>query len=441
MRSWSSNLRRAVLTAFVVTALATPVIASSVRMLQLNNLKSLGMSFLTYHDVYKRFPTDISDSEGKPLLSWRVALLPFIEQDQLYRQFKINDPWDAWINKECMKSRNPYAHPWFAYDSGRTGVVMPRGAETFWGEGGRRSMADVKGDPRRTILLIEVDENHAPYWSEPRDLAFDSKEPRKGLHWHWQYGFVRERGCFALFADGRVRMISEYISDDELRQLFSGESTASLKLNWHEAMFQLPQHGLLIAPSLVIALAASIGGLAVLRKLWSGRPVAPGELLLLILGVEYFVLFATFIGTYQYELLSSGTWRDSSLFTWLVLPARIAGCVFSMLALLQLRNTPRWRLLFGGLLLLLALATLDATKPDRNWPEKAILVMPAPFLMALAGVGAILLTRSETPQPGSSRRAHWFGVLACFVPLIWFSIWWFLGYVDYSPIWFQVVRE
>src|SRR5262245_56643165 len=160
-----------------------------------------------------------------------------------------------------MKSRNPYAHPWFAYDSGRTGVAMPRGPRTFWGDGGRRTIADVKGDPARTILLIEVDEHHAPFWSAPRDLIFDPQDPRKGPGWHWQYGFMRERGCFALFADGRVRMISEYVSDDELRQLFSGESTASLKLNWREAMFRLPRYGWLIAPTLAIALAASIGGL------------------------------------------------------------------------------------------------------------------------------------------------------------------------------------
>jgi Protein of unknown function (DUF1559) len=440
MRNWLITRRRAVIAILALAALASPVVASSVRMYWINHLRSLGLGFSTFHDVYKRFPSDISDSEGKPVLSWRVALLPFIEESSLYMKFRTNDPWDAWINKECVKGNNPYSHPWSAYDSGRTSVVMPRGRGTFWGEGGRRTIADIKGDPARTILLIEVDEGHAPFWSEPRDLIVDPDEPRKGLGWRWQCGFMKERGCSALFADGQVLMISEHISDDQLRCLFSGESTGPLSLNWHQAMFQLP-HGWLIAPSLAIAFAASLGGSAVLRKLWLRRPVAPGEFFLLILGVEYFVHFATFIGTYEYELVSSGIWGDASRYKWLALPARIAGCVFCTLALIQLQIVPRWRILFGGLLLFLALATLDAMKPDRSWPEKALLVVPAPFVMAFAGIWAILLTRSEVPEAGPSRRAHWLGVFGCFVPLIWFSIWWFLGYVDYSPIWFQVVRE
>jgi len=61
-----------------------------------NNLKQIGIAFHSYNDAYKRLPTAATFApNGQPLLSWRVALLPFLEQDHLYRQFKLNEPWDS----------------------------------------------------------------------------------------------------------------------------------------------------------------------------------------------------------------------------------------------------------------------------------------------------------------------------------------------------------
>src|SRR5262249_22169179 len=55
-----------------------------------NNLKQILLGFHQYHDKYNFLPRDIS-SCGKPLLSWRVAILPFIGQDELYKQFKLDE--------------------------------------------------------------------------------------------------------------------------------------------------------------------------------------------------------------------------------------------------------------------------------------------------------------------------------------------------------------
>jgi hypothetical protein len=49
-----------------------------------------------YHDVYKGFPAAyIADEDGKPLHSWRVALLPFLERADLYERYNFNEPWDS----------------------------------------------------------------------------------------------------------------------------------------------------------------------------------------------------------------------------------------------------------------------------------------------------------------------------------------------------------
>src|SRR5262245_822885 len=68
-----------------------------------NNLKQIMLAFHNYHDLYNGMPSAaICDKNGKPLLSWRVAILPLIEQDNLYKQFKLDEPWDSEHNKKLI---------------------------------------------------------------------------------------------------------------------------------------------------------------------------------------------------------------------------------------------------------------------------------------------------------------------------------------------------
>src|SRR5262249_58195605 len=60
-----------------------------------NNLKEIGLALHAHHDVHRRLPpAGIGDRDGKPLLSWRVAILPYIEQNDPYKQFDLNQPWE-----------------------------------------------------------------------------------------------------------------------------------------------------------------------------------------------------------------------------------------------------------------------------------------------------------------------------------------------------------
>src|SRR5262249_20669195 len=68
-----------------------------------NNLKQIVLAFHNYESAYGSFPAAaICDKAGKPLLSWRVAILPFVEQDNLYQQFHLNEPWDSEHNKKLL---------------------------------------------------------------------------------------------------------------------------------------------------------------------------------------------------------------------------------------------------------------------------------------------------------------------------------------------------
>jgi RNA polymerase sigma factor (sigma-70 family) len=68
-----------------------------------NNLKQIALAMHNHHDVYGFFPASaIYNKEGKPLLSWRVALLPFLEEDNLFKQFHLDEPWDSAHNKKLL---------------------------------------------------------------------------------------------------------------------------------------------------------------------------------------------------------------------------------------------------------------------------------------------------------------------------------------------------
>ena len=61
-----------------------------------NNLKQIVLALHNYHDVYKCFPSAVlTDESGRPIRSWRVAILPFMEQQALYKQYDFNQPWDS----------------------------------------------------------------------------------------------------------------------------------------------------------------------------------------------------------------------------------------------------------------------------------------------------------------------------------------------------------
>jgi RNA polymerase sigma factor (sigma-70 family) len=73
------------------------------RQQSVENLKLIALGMHNHHEVYGFFPAAaIYSKDGKPLLSWRVALLPFFEEDNLYRQFHLDEPWDSAHNKKLL---------------------------------------------------------------------------------------------------------------------------------------------------------------------------------------------------------------------------------------------------------------------------------------------------------------------------------------------------
>ncbi len=181
-----------------------------------NNLKQIGLAIHNYHDTHREFPTDITDDQGKRLLSWRVRLLPYLEQAPLAKQFRLNEPWDSEHNRQLLAQMPaPFRNPAIA-DPMMTNYLAPRGEGTLWeGKSGRISMFDVTDGTSNTIMLVEANADKAVPWTKPDDLEVNLQNPLAGL------GMARPAGFAALFADGSVKMISPTIAPDVLRALFT----------------------------------------------------------------------------------------------------------------------------------------------------------------------------------------------------------------------------
>ena len=146
-------------------------------------LKDVGLALLNYESAFKTYPiaknTDYFDESGKAKLSWRVHLLPFLGQQPLYNQFKLNERWDSPHNLQLLeKMPDVFRDPADPVGSTKTRSVRLTGAVAPFKETGpgppRREFID--GDTS-TLFLISCGADRAVPWTAPDDLPFDENSP------------------------------------------------------------------------------------------------------------------------------------------------------------------------------------------------------------------------------------------------------------------------
>ncbi len=193
------------------------------------NLKQMGLAFQNFHDVNGHFPADIRGKEGKPLLSWKVAILPFLaDQGELFNEFHKDEPWDSPHNKALI-ARMPAVFTVPGAEDAETGQTFYRGfagAGTLFDpkERGGVAMADITDGTSNTMLLVEAKE--AVSWTKPEsDLTFeDDQNLQKVKALLDKLGGHREGGFSVLFCDGSVRFIRHNVSLHVLRGLITRAS-------------------------------------------------------------------------------------------------------------------------------------------------------------------------------------------------------------------------
>lgn len=143
----------------------------------LRQLKQIGLAIHNYEAAYGHLPRDIADRDGKPLLSWRVALLPFLDRGGLYGSFKLDEPWDSPTNGK-VGSVTPavYQLPGRDGGDGRTSFQGLAGPGTLFEPGKKRLLVHVTDGLSNTLAVV-VGGPPVP-WTKPGGLPFDPKAPK-----------------------------------------------------------------------------------------------------------------------------------------------------------------------------------------------------------------------------------------------------------------------
>jgi len=180
----------------------------------MNNLKQLGLAMHVYADTHGSFPPAvIIGPDGKTPHSWRVAILPYLDQVALYNSYKLDEPWDSENNKQVLEHmpvffRNP--------NDDRPGpnssyFAITGEATLFSGKQGSR-FADILDGTSNTILFVEA-KREIP-WTKPEDIPFEQATPS-------QLGGFANNGFNAAFADGSVRFLQNTVDAALLKYLIT----------------------------------------------------------------------------------------------------------------------------------------------------------------------------------------------------------------------------
>jgi hypothetical protein len=173
---------------------------------------------LAFEQKNGTFPVFASrDKAGKPLLSWRVHLLPYLGESALYRQFNLDEPWDSPHNKKLIAKMPAVYRPSSPRLAGehRTVLLAPLGEATMFPPRGGLRIADVHDGTDKTVMLVDAADEQAVVWTRPEDWKYDPKDSFRGL--------ARRHGGAIMvgMVDGTVQFLPKSIDRATMAALFT----------------------------------------------------------------------------------------------------------------------------------------------------------------------------------------------------------------------------
>jgi hypothetical protein len=220
----------------VLIALLVPAVQkvrhAAARIQSANNLRQMAIGMENYNAVNGHLPEAVPDPKlkGPTKLSWRVELLPYVEEDMLYKQFHHDEPWDSPHNKALLTAMpRVFAHPNHPQENAQ-GLTYYRvfvGEHTPFPPGKVTKLpADFPDGVANTILIIEA-ADPVP-WTKPDELVYDPDRPLPRLGGHYP------GGANATLADGSAMFlrVGNGLSDETLRRAIDPKDGKPLGADW-----------------------------------------------------------------------------------------------------------------------------------------------------------------------------------------------------------------
>lgn len=192
-------------------------LAARARPEAIKKLKQLALALHNYHDAFKRFPPAIlPDEQGKPLLSWRVLILPFIDRGELYGEFNLDEAWDSPHNLKLL-DRMPdiFRCPMARVPEDHTVFLVPSGEDTVFSTPRGTAIRQIIDGTSKTIAIVEADDAHAVPWTKPDDWPYDPDNPTFGLGKHFGDRFL------TAFCDGSMHALPGTIDPETMRRMIT----------------------------------------------------------------------------------------------------------------------------------------------------------------------------------------------------------------------------
>lgn len=181
-----------------------------------NNMKQLGLAMHNYHAVHKKFPSTVMTAEdGKTKYSWRVALLPYLDQKPLFDAYDFTNPWDSENNLKILKRMpNVFRHPNEGAGVTTSSYYALSGENTGLGNGDKAiGLRDIIDGSSNTALVFDA--KRAVPWTKPEDIKYSTDDDVPAL------GGYEPGGFNVLLADGSVRFVAQSVDEKTLRAIIS----------------------------------------------------------------------------------------------------------------------------------------------------------------------------------------------------------------------------
>ena len=185
-----------------------------------NNLKQIAIALHNYHDTYGSFPPAVTyNSDGQPMHSWRLLLLPYLDSSPTYSQYNMNEPWNSPGNM-AVTANMPAVYACASNPngpfSGNTSYVALDGPGSVMHSEKPARIRDIADGPTSTLMVVEA-QNSAVHWTEPKDFDISLA----GIPGPGGLSSFHTGGFQAALADGSVRFISGNINPQTLKALLT----------------------------------------------------------------------------------------------------------------------------------------------------------------------------------------------------------------------------